>query len=47
MRAGDKNLHFWKTEKYTDIISILGAHKFWESEPIMLLRKKKKAGEIR
>jgi len=44
----EPGLHFWEQNRYKDLISVLAAHRFWESEPIMLYRHKmKKEGEIR
>jgi hypothetical protein len=33
--------------RYEDLLEILNTHKFWEKEPIMLLRYTTKEGEIK
>lgn len=47
LKSEDDTLHFWERNRFKDLISILGAHKFWETEPIMLFRHKIKEGEIK
>lgn len=46
-RSQDKSIHFWERMRFEDLVAILKVHKFWESEPIMLLRNKIKEGEIK
>jgi glycylpeptide N-tetradecanoyltransferase len=40
-------LSYWEKCRYDDLLEILDSHKFWENEPIQLMRYSTKEGEIK
>jgi len=45
--AENEDLHHWEKRRYSDLVSLLNEHRFWDNEPIMLLRQKRKEGNVR
>lgn len=45
--SNNPNLHFQVRDKYKHLHTILGTHKFWNNQPIMMALEKKKEGPIK